>query len=81
MYHREKSVSDLAFKYLAAAVAVLPLGLVGLAVGKIFTTLIQSIAQNPSAKDKVYTLGLIGVAMTEAVALFALSVSFIILFS
>ncbi|ETZ07431.1 ATP synthase subunit c [Holospora obtusa F1] len=74
-------MSDLAFKYLAAAIAVLPLGLVGIAVGKIFTTLVQCISQNPAAKEKVYALGLIGVAMTEAVALFALSVAFVILFS
>ncbi|OJU73163.1 MAG: F0F1 ATP synthase subunit C [Alphaproteobacteria bacterium 40-19] len=67
-------------KVLAAAIASLSLGAVGLAVGKIFTTLIQSIAQNPSARDKIFSVGILGFALTEAVALFALLVAFMILY-
>lgn len=68
-------------KVIAAAVAALPLGLIGLAVGKIFTTLIQSIARNPSARDKIFTIGILGFALTEAVALFSLTVVFLILYT
>jgi F0F1-type ATP synthase membrane subunit c/vacuolar-type H+-ATPase subunit K len=68
-------------KAFAAAIASLSLGLVGLAVGKIFTTLIESIARNPSVRDKVYNIGILGFALTEAVALFALLVVFLILYS
>ena len=68
-------------KAFAAAIASLSLGLVGLAVGKIFTTLIESIARNPSVRDKVYNIGILGFALTEAVALFALLVLFLILYS
>ncbi len=67
-------------KVLAAAIASLSLGAVGLAVGRIFTTLIQSIAQNPSARDKIFSVGILGFALTEAVALFALLVAFMILY-
>jgi F0F1-type ATP synthase membrane subunit c/vacuolar-type H+-ATPase subunit K len=68
-------------KAFAAAIASLSLGLVGLAVGKIFTTLIDAIARNPSVRDKVYNIGILGFALTEAVALFALLVVFLILYS
>jgi F-type H+-transporting ATPase subunit c len=68
-------------KVLSAALATLPLGFVGLAVGNIFTTLVQSVARNPSARDKVFVIGILGFALTEAVALFSLLVSFLILYS
>ena len=68
-------------KAFAAAITSLSLGLVGLAVGKIFTTLIDAIARNPSVRDKVYNIGILGFALTEAVALFALLVVFLILYS
>lgn len=67
-------------KAFAAAIASLSLGLVGLAVGKIFTTLIDAISRNPSVRDKVYNIGILGFALTEAVALFALLVVFLILY-
>lgn len=68
-------------KVYAAAIASLSLGVVGLAVGKIFTTLIDAIARNPSARDKIFTVGILGFALTEAVALFALLVVFLIMYS
>ncbi len=70
----------MAAKVLSAAIASLSLGLVGVSVGKIFTTLIESIARNPAARDKVFSVGILGFALTEAVALFALLVVFLILF-
>jgi F-type H+-transporting ATPase subunit c len=65
-------------KAYAIAIAALPLGIVGFAVGRIFTTLITSIARNPSVRDKVFTIGILGFALTEAVALFILLVIFLI---
>jgi F-type H+-transporting ATPase subunit c len=68
-------------KVFAAAIAALPLAAVAFAVGKIFTTLIDSIARNPSVRDKVYNIGILGFALTEAVGLFALLVVFLILYA
>jgi F0F1-type ATP synthase membrane subunit c/vacuolar-type H+-ATPase subunit K len=68
-------------KVFAAAITSLSLGLVGLAVGKIFTTLIEFTARNPSAKEKIFIIGILGFALTEAVALFTLLVVFLILYS
>ena len=50
-------------------------------IGNIFASLIASIARNPSARDQVFGLGILGFALTEAVALFALLIAFLILFT
>jgi F0F1-type ATP synthase membrane subunit c/vacuolar-type H+-ATPase subunit K len=68
-------------KAYAVAIAALPLGLVGLAVGRIFNTTIESIARNPSVQDKLFSVAIIGFAVTEAIALFILLVIFLILYS
>lgn len=67
-------------KTFAAAIAALPLGLVGMAVGRIFNTTIDGIARNPSVRDKVFTIAMLGFAVTEAIALIILLVVLLILF-
>lgn len=67
-------------KMIGAAIAVLPLFGIGLAIGQIFSTLISSIARNPSIKNDVFPIAILGFALTEAVALFALLIAFLILF-
>ena len=44
-------------------------------------TLVTAVARNPSARDQVFGLGILGFALTEAVALFALLIAFLILFT
>lgn len=68
-------------KLLAAAIAVLPLLGVGLALGNLFSSIITSIGRNPSVAGEVKGVGLLYFALIEAVALFALLISFIILFN
>ncbi len=70
-----------AAKYIAAGLAVFPLLGVGLGLGNIFATLISSVARNPSARNEVFGIGILGFALTEAVALFALLIAFLVLFS
>ncbi|MDP4725592.1 MAG: ATP synthase subunit C family protein [Alphaproteobacteria bacterium] len=65
---------------IAAAIAILPLFGVGLALGNLFSTLISSIARNPSVKDELFSKGILAFALTESIALFALIVSLLILF-
>ncbi len=38
-------------------------------------------ARNPAARDVVFPIGILGFALTEAVALFALLIAFLILFA
>lgn len=67
-------------KLIAAAIALLPLFGVGLGLGKVFAAFIEAVGRNPGAKKDVFQIGLIGAAMTEAIAIFALVVSLILIF-
>ncbi len=70
-----------AAKALGAGIAVIALAGVGLGIGNIFASLISSVARNPAARDTVFPIGILGFALTEAVALFALLIAFLILFT
>jgi F0F1-type ATP synthase membrane subunit c/vacuolar-type H+-ATPase subunit K len=70
-----------AAKFIGAGLAVFALFGVGLGIGNIFSTLISSIARNPAARAQVFPIGILGFALTEAVALFALLIAFLILFT
>ena len=69
-----------AAKLIGAGIAVLPLLGVGIGIGNIFSSLVNSIARNPSARNDVFGIGILGFALTEAIALFALLIAFLILF-
>jgi F0F1-type ATP synthase membrane subunit c/vacuolar-type H+-ATPase subunit K len=68
-----------AAKMIGAGLAILSLLGVGIGLGMIFSNLISSIARNPSAKDDVMKVGLIGFALTESIALLAFVTALIIL--
>ncbi|MBT4880638.1 MAG: F0F1 ATP synthase subunit C [Alphaproteobacteria bacterium] len=67
-------------KMIGAGLAVVALLGVGMGIGNIFASLIQAIGRNPSVQKQVFPIGLLGFALTEAVALFALLIAFLILF-
>ena len=69
-----------AAKLIGAGLAVLPLLGVGIGIGNIFSSLVNSIARNPSARNDVFGIGILGFALTEAIALFALVVALLLLF-
>lgn len=52
----------------------------GLGIGVIFSALIGGIARNPFLKDDLFRVAILGFALTEAIALFALMFAFLILF-
>ena len=68
-----------AAKMIGAGLAMLALLGVGIGLGNIFSNLITAIARNPSAKDDVMKVGLIGFALTESIALLAFVMALIIL--
>ena len=70
-----------AARYIGAGLAVIALMGVGVGIGNIFATLISSIARNPASRNQVFGVGILGFALTEAVALFALLIAFLILFT
>ncbi|HLD95019.1 MAG TPA: ATP synthase subunit C family protein [Alphaproteobacteria bacterium] len=69
-----------AAKMIGAGLAVLALMGVGIGLGNIFSSLINSISRNPSAKNDVFGVGLLAFALTESIALLAFVVAMLILF-
>lgn len=75
------SVSGDAAKYIGAAIAI-GIGALGPGVGMGFLVgkALESIGRNPEASSKVQGLMILGIAFTEAIAIYALVVALIILF-
>jgi F-type H+-transporting ATPase subunit c len=69
-------------KNLATALAV-ALGVLGpgLGIGIIVSKALEAIGRNPDASNKIQATMFIGIAFTEALAIFALVVAFIIKFT
>ena len=70
-----------AAKLIGAGIAVIPLFGVGLGLGKLFSSLIESISRNPSAKNDLMSTGMLSFALVESIALLAFVVAMIILFA
>ncbi len=67
-------------KMIGAGLAMFALLGVGIGIGNIFATFISSIARNPSAQPEMFKMSLIGVAFTEAIALFAMGIAILLMF-
>ena len=53
----------------------------GVGIGVVFSALILGISRNPSLKDEMFRMAILGFALTEAIALFALMIVFLLLFA
>ena len=69
-----------AIKLLAATFALVPVAFVALGLGRIFSTYYESLSRNPSVEASLFKSLIFGVAITEALAIFSLGISLIILF-
>lgn len=69
-----------AAKYIAAAIALLPILGVGIGLGLIFASYNNAVGRNPSAAEQLDKKFFLTFAFTEALAIFALVISLIILF-
>ena len=67
-------------KLIAASIAVLPLGAVAIALGWLFSSVINAMGRNPSVTENVKGTSLLYFALIEAIALFALVISLLLLF-
>jgi len=68
-------------KYIGAGLAAFGLAGAGIGVGLVFAASIYGTSRNPSQSKALFSLTILGFALTEAVGLFALMVSFVILYS
>ena len=68
-------------KFLGAGLATIGLAGAGVGIGTVFGALVIGISRNPSLKDELFKLAILGFALTEAIALFSLMMAFLILFA
>ncbi len=68
-------------KLIGAALALLPIAGVAVALGMIFSSYNEAVGRNPSAVDLLEKKFLLTFALTEALAIFALVIAFMIMFS
>ncbi len=69
-----------AARFLAAGLALFCMFGVGIGLGNIFGNYISATARNPSAEPTFKTMTFIGMALVEALGIFALVVALILIF-
>jgi F-type H+-transporting ATPase subunit c len=70
-----------AAKLIGAGLSTIALAGVGAGIGTVFSSLISSVARNPHIMKQLFAYAILGFALTEAIALFALMMAFLILFT
>ncbi|MGV2348389.1 MAG UNVERIFIED_CONTAM: ATP synthase subunit C family protein [Methylobacterium ajmalii] len=70
-----------AAKYIGAGLAAIGLAGAGVGIGNVFSALISGIARNSKVQGQMFTYAILGFALAEATGLFALMISFLILYS
>jgi len=68
-------------KFIGAGLATIGLAGAGVGIGTVFGALVLGISRNPSLRDELFKLAILGFALTEAIALFSLMMGFLILFA
>ena len=68
-------------KFLGAGLATIGLAGAGVGIGTVFGALVVGISRNPSLRDELFKMAILGFALTEAIALFSLMMAFLILFT
>jgi F-type H+-transporting ATPase subunit c len=69
-----------AAKMLGAGLAVIGVIGAGIGIGNVFAAFISAVGRNPAARGEVFTMTMLGFALVEAIALYALVVALVILF-
>jgi F-type H+-transporting ATPase subunit c len=70
-----------AAKLIGAGLATIGLAGAGAGIGNVFGSLLIAVSRNPNEKDELFRFAILGFALTEAIALFALMMAFLILFT
>ena len=70
-----------AAKLIGAGLAVIGVVGSGIGIGNIFASFISAVARNPAAAPAVFTMTMLGFALVEALALFALIIALLLLFA
>jgi F-type H+-transporting ATPase subunit c len=70
-----------AAKLIGGGLATIGVGGGAIGAGLVFASLINGTSRNPSLKNELFSLSILAFSLTEAIALFALMIAFLILFA
>ena len=70
-----------AAKMLGAGLAVMGVIGPGVGIGIIFGAFISAVGRNPASYNSIFTMTMVGFALVEALALFALVIALLLLFA
>jgi F0F1-type ATP synthase membrane subunit c/vacuolar-type H+-ATPase subunit K len=73
-------MDPVAAKLIGAGLAVIGVVGSGIGIGNIFAAFINAVGRNPAARGEVFTMTMLGFALVEALALFALIIALLLLF-
>jgi F-type H+-transporting ATPase subunit c len=73
-------MDPVAAKLIGAGLAVIGVVGSGIGIGNIFAAFITAVGRNPAARGEVFTMTMLGFALVEALALFALIIALLLLF-
>lgn len=68
-------------KIIGSGLATFGLTGAGIGIGLVFSALIQGVARNPSQRDNLFGLSILSFALVEAIALFSILISLLLLYS
>jgi F-type H+-transporting ATPase subunit c len=71
----------IAAKLIASGIASIGVIGAGIGIGTIFGSYLIAVSRNPVMKSEMFSIMLLGFALVEATALFALMISFLLLFA
>ena len=76
---KKEIIMQEAAKLIGAGLATIGVAGSGIGIGTVFGSLITGYARNPSLKQQLFGYAVLGFALSEAIALFALMIAFLIL--
>lgn len=68
-------------RLIGAGLATIALLGPGIGIGIVFASLVIGTSRNPSLRGQLFTYAILGFALVEAIALFALMIAFLILYA
>ena len=68
-------------KIIGSGLATIGLAGSGVGIGLVFAALINATSRNPSLRPQLFAYAILGFALTEALALFALIMAFLLLYA
>nr|YP_001331014.1 ATP synthase, subunit 9 [Vanderwaltozyma polyspora]A6H4Q2.1 RecName: Full=ATP synthase subunit 9, mitochondrial; AltName: Full=Lipid-binding protein [Vanderwaltozyma polyspora DSM 70294]CAN85575.1 ATP synthase, subunit 9 [Vanderwaltozyma polyspora] len=71
----------LAAKYIGAGISTIGLLGAGIGIAIVFAALINGVSRNPSLRETLFPMAILGFALSEATGLFCLMISFLLIYA